>query len=78
MSEFSPVSTKADLELLDDDDILAGYQAGLRGDDEPGSAHSRSYWHGWRNGMVDSKRASIDDHQTKLAREVVGTYHGLH
>lgn len=78
MSEFNPVSSKNDLSVLDEDDMVAGYRAGLRGDTEPGSAFSRSYWHGWRNGMVDSKRAEIDYNQTMLAREVVGTYKGLH
>jgi ribosome modulation factor len=78
MSEFQPVETKADLERLDDDEILAGYLAGLSGESEPGSDKSRAYWHGWRNGMVDSGRAQIDCAQVRLAREVVGTYRGLH
>lgn len=78
MSEFNPVSTKQDLDQLDSNDIYQGYLAGLRGDSEPSSAFSRSYWHGWRNGMVDSKRAEIDHHQRKLAREIVGKYRGLH
>lgn len=78
MSEYQPVKTKADLELLDDDEVVAGYMAGFKGAAEPGSDKSRSYWHGWRNGMVDSKRVRIDDAQMMLAREVVGRYVGLH
>lgn len=78
MSEYSPVSTKDDLNLLDEKEMVAGYQAGFRGDAEPGSSHSKSYWHGWRNGMVDSSRAQADCAQRQLAREVVGTYVGLH
>ncbi len=76
--EFNPVSTKADLDQLDDDEIVAGYMAGLGGADPPGSDKSRSYWHGWRNGMVDSRRVQIDSAQVMLCREVVGTYRGLH
>lgn len=74
MSEFQPVATKADLEKLDGADIVEGYWAGYRGDNEPGSDKSCSYWHGWRNGMVDSGRMTIDGAQQQLAREVVGTY----
>ncbi|MFC4275547.1 hypothetical protein [Achromobacter aloeverae] len=72
MSEFQPVRTKADLDTLDDDDIVAGYMHGLNGGDEPGSDKSRSFWHGWRNGMVDSRRAEPDSAQGELARELVG------
>ena len=78
MSEFLPVTTKADLDALDQDDIVRGYQSGLRGESEPGSDKSRAFWHGWRNGMVDSRRAEFDTAQTMLAREVVGTYRGFH
>jgi hypothetical protein len=78
MSEFQPVTTKAELELLDESDMVAGYMAGFAGEPEPGSDKSRSYWHGWRNGMVDSGREQIDAAQQMLAREVVGRYVGLH
>ena len=78
MSEYQPVATKAELEQLEEKDMLAGYLAGYNGASEPGSAFSRSYWHGWRNGRVDSGRAEIDAAQIKLAREVVGRYVGLH
>lgn len=78
MSEYQPVTSKAELEQLDDEDVVAGYMAGRDGASEPGSDRSRSYWHGWRNGMVDSGRAQIDDAQVMLAREVVGRYVGLH
>lgn len=60
MSEFQPISTAAELDLLDIDDIVDGYRAGLRGASEPGSDKSRSYWHGWRNGMVDTNRMPMD------------------
>lgn len=72
MSEFTPVSTKADLDCLDSDEIVAGYRVGFDGVPEPGSDRSRSYWHGWRNGMVDGGHATIDVHQHLLAHEVYG------
>jgi len=41
MSEFRPVETKADLDTLDDAEIVAGYFAGRGGDSEPGSDKSQ-------------------------------------
>lgn len=78
MSEFQPIRTKAELDLLDDEEIVAGYISGLNGDVEPGSDKSRSFWHGWRNGHSDRGLAPIDDAQIQLAREIVGRYVGLH
>ncbi len=78
MSEFQALTTKADLELLDDAEMVAGYLAGFKNYDEPGSDKSRSFWHGWRNGMVDGKHAQMDDAQWVLVRELVGKYRGLH
>lgn len=78
MSEFQAVTTKVDLDALDHTEMVAGYMAGTSGSAEPGSAFSRSYWHGWRNGAVDSGRREIDQAQQQLAREVVGRYRGLH
>lgn len=78
MSEFVPVSNKTDLDLLDGDDMLAGYMAGRTGAAEPGSAFSRSYWHGWRNGAVDFGHREIDQAQQQLAREIVGCHMRMH
>ena len=71
MSEFQKVNSKADLANLDDAEMVAGYMAGLDGASEPGSDKSRGYWHGWRNGMVDSGRADKDAEQANLAAEIV-------
>ncbi|MDQ1921648.1 hypothetical protein [Massilia pseudoviolaceinigra] len=46
MSEYTPISTRAELELVDMDECVAGYLAGLRGEPEPGSDKSKSHWHG--------------------------------
>lgn len=80
MSEYQPVRTMAELGLLDSDEIVEGYRAGLDapfGTPEPGSDKSRSYWHGWRNARVDRGFAAHDGAQRQLAREYVGTYKGL-
>lgn len=70
MSEFTPVSTKADLDTLDEAEMVAGYCAGLDGWLEPGSDKSRSFWHGWRNGRVDRGLAAPDVHQQRLVHEM--------
>lgn len=54
MTEFSPVQTVDDFRTLDDGEILEGYLDGFHGEAAPCSGRSRSYWHGWRNGRVDS------------------------
>ncbi len=78
VSEFSKVTSKADLNSLDEDEMVAGYLAGKDGVAEPGSAFSRSYWHGWRNGASDFKHREIDDEQLQLAREIVGRNMRMH
>ena len=64
---FLPVRTASDLDTLDVDEIVEGYRDGRRGEPEPKGNRSRSYWHGWRNGMTDSGRRPIDKHQRELA-----------
>lgn len=66
-----PVSTLADLDTLDDAEIVEGYHAGREGWPEPGDNHSRAYWHGWRNGMIDSGRAHPDAASMALVKEYV-------
>lgn len=73
MSEFRPVETKSDLEQLDDDEILAGYRAGLSDPQEPGSDKSRAYWHGWRNAQIDRGRIPVDASAYRLARDMLGS-----
>lgn len=68
---FDPVRTKADLDTLDDDEIVEGYRSPQRGDPEPGSNRGRAYWHGWRCAMMDLCQMPIDDAARQLAREVV-------
>lgn len=56
MAEFKPVVTVADFKTLDEGEVLEGYLDGFSGGPAPGSSHSRSYWHGWRNGAIESER----------------------
>lgn len=71
MSEYQPLSSAHELDVLDDADCVAGYMAGLDGAPEPGSDKSKSYWHGWRNGMMDKGQLPIDEAARNLAHEVV-------
>jgi len=71
MSEYRPLSSVRELDTLDGQDCMAGYFAGLDGASEPGSDKSKSYWHGWRNGMMDKGRLPIDWPATNLAAEFV-------
>jgi len=65
-----PVETKADLETLNQDEILEGYLDGYGGELNCGDNRSRSYWHGWRNGRVDGGYAENDYAQMCLAHDV--------
>lgn len=70
MANFEPVRTKADLETLDQADILEGYMSAERGDPEPGPNRGRSYWHGWRNRMIDMGVLPVDEASMQLVHEM--------
>ena len=78
VSEFVPVMTIRDFKTLDESDVLIGYMDGVEGIPHPGSGHSRSYWHGWRNGMVDSGRSNLDDVHRTLASSFQALHHPIH
>lgn len=65
-----PVTTIAELETLDEAEILEGYTDGLALEPEPGGNRSKSYWHGWRNGRSD-RSGKVDAEGLALARVVV-------
>ena len=73
MQVFQPVETLDDFATLDDGEILCGYLDGLKGLESPLSAMTRSYWHGWRNGLVDAGLIDADRAQFKLDE----AFHGL-
>lgn len=66
MQIFEPVETLDDFQTLDDGEILCGYLDGLRGTECPLSGVTRSYWHGWRNGLMDGGLIEADTAQLKL------------
>ena len=65
-----PVTTMTALATLNDAEIIEGYHDGRAGD-PCGDNRSRYYWHGWRNGMMDSKRMPSDSASEQLAHEYV-------
>lgn len=68
--EREPITDLATLDEQDERDLISGYWAGFGGDGhEPGAEFNRAYWHGWRNGMADSKRLPIDAAMMKLCAE---------
>ena len=71
MSEYQPLSTAAEAELLDMDDCVEGYKSGLRAESEPGSDKSKSFWHGWRNGMIDRGLMPMDEAARNLCKEII-------
>ena len=71
--EYLPISTMKELEQLNSDEIVEGYLSAQENTQLLGSDKSKSYWHGWRNGMVDFHKIPIDDAQRQLAKEVVNS-----
>lgn len=68
MAEFRPADTINDFKTLDDGDVLEGYLDGFEATGFPDSSRSRGYWHGWRNGMIESERMPPDAAYQRLAR----------
>lgn len=67
MAEFGTVETVADFRTLDEGEVLEGYLDGFEAAGVPDSSRSRSYWHGWRNGVIESKRMPPDAAYCRLA-----------
>jgi len=62
---FEAVRDVADFRTLDESDILIGYMDGIAG--LVGAKDmTRSYWHGWRNGVVDAGFLEPDEAQLEL------------
>ena len=54
------VSTMDELVEFDTDEIIEGYFDGRENEPEPQGNRSKSYWHGWRNGMIDGGHMKSD------------------
>ncbi|MBO1073781.1 hypothetical protein [Roseomonas marmotae] len=66
MQFFQPVETLSDFYSLDEGDVLCGYMDGIQGLPCDVQQVSRSYWHGWRNGVVDGGFIEPDEAHQKL------------
>ena len=69
MTDRIPIVRAHQLADLDLTDVLEGYRDGYAGECEPGNNRSLSFWHGWRNGLVDGGHRQKDDAQAELARD---------
>lgn len=65
---FESVATLADLESLDEGEVIAGYMDWRSGDPEPGANRGRAYWHGWMNAARDHEERPNTWQSAKLAR----------
>lgn len=69
--KFQPVRTLAELDTLDEEQMMEGYLEARPGDPEPGPNRGKSYWHGWRNRMMDYGEIPHDDASWQLVGEYV-------
>ena len=69
--KFKPVETLEELASLNQEEVVVGYASAEAGDPEPGENRGRSFWHGWRNRMMDYGEIEHDDAARILAREFV-------
>lgn len=72
MSEHKRFEKAEDYDLIGEDCYL-GYNDARAGKELPPSEnlYSRSYYHGYLNGLVDSGKRKIDRHQAMFARDLV-------
>lgn len=78
-NEHKKISTLAGVATLDKEEISDGYWSGMRNEPEPTAEKSNSFFHGWRNGMVDGGHAEIDAEQMALIDEWKATAQmGMH
>lgn len=73
LAGYGQVRTIAEFRTLDEGEVLEGYFDGFQGKRAPDCTCSRSYWHDWRNGMVDSGRCLPDQAYLMLARAFADT-----
>lgn len=65
---FDAVRTVAEYRLLDEAEVMIGYMDGMAG--LTGAVDmTRSYWHGWRNGVVDAGFIEPDEAQLLIEVE---------
>lgn len=70
MIERIPATMPDQVFAMDEAEMVDGYQDG-RENARCGDNRSESYWHGWRNGMVDGGHAKVDEAQRLLANRLI-------
>lgn len=73
MSVRIPITKAADLDQLDEAEVIEGYHDGRAGAPEPGNNRSLAYWHGWRNGAVDGGHRQTDAAGMALAADYLAS-----
>lgn len=66
-----PIIKASQLDDLDEMEMIQGYWDGTANEPYPGNNRSFSYWHGWRNGMMDRGHMRHDSASRQLAHDVV-------
>ena len=66
---FKPVLTCEDFNKIDEKECADGYFRGLKGDIAE-TNKTRSYYHGYLNGLNDSGRRELDDNQKRMVLDV--------
>ena len=69
-----PVSDLRTLYALDPVEMIEGYEAG-RANFPCGDNRSRSFWHGWRNGMMDAGHTEQDWASVTVAKLYAAAHH---
>lgn len=82
MSLYTPVRSCEKLDLLDETEILKGYLAAYSNKEIQDLEVSESFWHGYRNGLVDSGKSKLDQAQKDLVKSLrkngrIAEYHAL-
>ena len=72
MTDRIPITRAVLLDDLNDAELIEGYHDGRANEGEPGDNRSFSYWHGWRNGMVDGGHRRGDSAQQQLCADYIG------
>ncbi len=71
MSEYRQIETLEDYEKIDDEQCVKGYMSGLKGEELPSPhLYTKSFYHGYLNGLVDSGRREIDNKQLELVYQL--------
>lgn len=71
MSEYKRIESLEDYENIDDEECVKGYMLGLKGEELPSPhLYTRSFYHGYLNGLVDSGRRQIDNNQLDLVYQL--------